>query len=170
MDAAPQLVAGIAAEFRRRLLDEYVPRIERCVAMLGEARCWQRPGGSGNAVGNLLLHLEGNVRQWILVTFTGVGDARDRQAEFRAGTGDAAPPASAAALLQQLRRTVTAAVAAVEQLDAAALLRRHRIQQRFDETGLAAVLHVLEHFSGHAGQIYAFTKQVTGEDLRFYDL
>lgn len=170
MDDAAQLVAGIAREFRRRMLDEYVPRIERCVGMLGEQRCWQRPGGSGNAVANLLLHLEGNVRQWILVTFTGAVDARDRAAEFRAGAAAEGQPASAATLMQRLRQTVTAAVATVAGLDAAALLRSHRIQQRFDETGLGAVLHVLEHFSGHAGQIYAFTKQVTGEDLRFYDL
>lgn len=168
MDDAGQLVAGIAGEFRRRMLDEYVPHIERCVAMLGEERCWQRQGAAGNSVANLLLHLEGNMRQWILVTFAGAGDQRDRDSEFRANIGE--QPATTAELMQRLRQTVTECTAAVDGLDAAALLRRHRIQQRYDETGLAAVLHVLEHFSGHAGQIYAWTKQLTGEDLRFYDL
>lgn len=168
MDDGAQLVTGIAREFRRRMLDEYVPRIERCVAMLGEARCWQRPGVNGNSVANLLLHLEGNMRQWILVTFTGEPDQRDRNSEFRASSAE--QTSSPGELMQRLRQTVTACVAAVERLDAAALLRRYHIQQRYEETGLAAVLHGLEHFSGHAGQIYAWTKQLSGQDLRFYDL
>lgn len=163
--AASQLVAGIAAEFRRRLLGEYLPRIGRCVELLGEARCWQKPGPTGNSVANLLLHLDGNLRQWLLVTFAGEPDRRDRPAEFAA---QGAAPATA--LLARLAATAERAVQVVEGLDADALLARYRIQQRYDETGLAAVLHVLEHCSGHAGQIYAWTKQSTGQDLRFYDL
>lgn len=166
MDQLAQLVADLGKQFRRRLLEEYVPRIQRCVALLSEAQCWQRPGDHGNPIANLLLHLDGNVRQWILVTFAGEPDRRDRQSEFAAGQ----QAASARELLQRLHATVMQAVETVERLDAGALLRTYRIQQRYDETGLAAVLHVLEHFSGHAGQIYAWTKQLTGQDLRFYDL
>ena len=58
----------------------------------------------------------------------------------------------------------------VEQFGPDQLLARKTYQDRYDETGLGAVLHVMEHFSGHAGQIYAFTKQVKNVDLRFYDL
>lgn len=162
------LVAGIAGEFRRRMLGEYAPRIRRCVDLLGEDRCWQRPAPNCNSVGNLLLHLCGNITQWILVPFDGETDRRDRPREFASNADDAG--ATAAQLIDRLEAVVTRACAAVDRLDAHELLRTRTIQQRYQETGLAAVLHVLEHCSGHAGQIYAWTKQATRQDLKFYDL
>lgn len=164
---AQALARGVAREFRRRLADESVPRIRRCTELLDDARCWQRPGPSGNSIGNLLLHLEGNVRQWILVGLGGEPDRRDRPAEF-AATGAGAP--AIRELVARLERTVAAACALVDRLDPEALLAERTIQEVFRETGLSATLHVLEHFAGHAGQIYAWTKQLTGQDLHFYDL
>jgi len=166
--AAEQLARGIAVEFRRRLLGEYVPRIRRCVGMLTEAQCWQKPSAHGNSVANLLLHLAGNVRQWILVTFAGESDQRNRPLEFAADAAQAG--VAAAELMDRLADTASRACLAVDRLGPAELLRQRPIQQQYQETGLAAVLHVIEHFAGHAGQIYAFTKQVTGRDLKFYDL
>jgi uncharacterized damage-inducible protein DinB len=165
---ATAMAAAIGAEFRRRLLDEYLPRIRHCVSMLSEAQLWARPNAHCNPVANLLIHLEGNVRQWILSGVGGADDHRERAAEFTArheGT-----TASAAELLDRLAATVEAAVAVVAKLSAADYVRIHRFQSRWDESTLAAVLHVMEHFSGHAGQIYAFTKQELDVDLRFYDL
>jgi len=163
--ACNDLVRGIAGEFRRRLQGEYLPRIARCVQLLGPARLWQRPGPHGNSVGNLLLHLRGNTTQWILAAFGDVDDQRQRDWEFAAEGGS-----DGDSLLATLTAVVERACEVVDGLDATELLRVHRIQQRYDETGLAAVLHVLEHFSGHAGQIYAWTKQALGIDLKFYDL
>ena len=165
-DPAERLARGIAREFRRRTLEEYVPRIAKCVSMLREEQVWQRPNAVSNSVGNLLLHLEGNVRQWILAGLGGEQDARDRPAEFAATDA----PQTPAELVERLRRTVTSAAALLDGFGPGDLLAVHRFQDRYEESALAAVLHVIEHFSGHAGQIYAFTKQVTGEDLRFYDL
>lgn len=162
---AEALAAGVAREFRRRLQGEYLPRIRVCVQLLGDEVLWRRPGPHGNSVGNLLLHLAGNTTQWILATFGAVADQRHRPAEFAAEGG-----VSGETLLANLAAVVEQACALVDGLSVAELLRERRIQQRYQETGLAAVLHVLEHFSGHAGQIYAWTKQVTGTDLRFYDL
>lgn len=164
-DAAVRLARGVQAEFRRRMHGEYVSRIARCVEMLGEANVWRRPAQNCNSVGNLLLHLCGNVTQWILVPFTGRADERNRPAEFAATEG-----ATGQDLVARLRTTIEAACAAVDGLDVDELLRERTIQQRYRETGLSAVLHVMEHMSGHAGQIYAWTKQVTGKDLAFYDL
>ena len=110
------------------------------------------------------LHLCGNTTQWILAGLGGATDQRDRPAEFAAEHG-----ADGARLCAQLAEVVAKACDVVDSLDVARLLRPHRIQG-YEETGLSAALHVLEHFSGHAGQIYAWTKQVTGVDLRFYDL
>lgn len=164
-DAAAALARGIAVEFRRRMNGEYVPRIRRCVELLGEERAWARPSPVVNSVANLLLHLTGNTTQWILATFGAVADARDRPAEFAARGGP-----SAADLVERLASVVDDACDLVDSLSVDELLRERTVQQRYRESGLSVVLHVLEHFSGHAGQIYAATKQATGQDLRFYDL
>ena len=162
---AEALARIVAAQFRRRLLEEQLPRIRACVQRLGDERLWQRPAPHCNSVGNLLLHLAGNTTQWILATFGATDDARDRPAEFAAAGG-----ATGAQLVDALAGVYTRACELVDALPVAELLRERTVQQRYRETGLAAVLHVLEHCSGHAGQIYAWTKQATGEDLRFYDL
>lgn len=167
-DRADRIAREIAREFRRRMLDEYVPRIAECVAMLTAAEVWARPSLRSNSVGNLLRHLEGNVRQWVISGLGGEPDARDRDAEF-AATGET-ESASADELVRRLRATVTAAVVIVEGLGPDELLARGRYQDAYEETGLGAVLHVMEHFSGHAGQIYALTKQAKDVDLRFYNL
>jgi len=163
-EVTPRAVfAAVAHEFRRRLQGEYVPRIRQCVELLGDD-VWRRPGPSCNAVGNLLLHLSGNTRQWILSGLLGEADGRDRPAEFAAAAGT-----SGSALVDALAAVVDRACEVVDGLPAAEWLRPRPVQ-RYRETGLAIVLHVLEHFSGHAGQIYAWTKQVSGRDLAFYEL
>lgn len=162
--AANGLAQAIAREFRRRLQGEYVPRITRCVAQMGDAAVWRRPAPNCNSVGNLLMHLAGNTTQWILAGLGSAADRRDRPAEFAAEDG-----ADGAELCARLAEVVARACDVVDALPTHRWLQPHRIQG-YDETGLSAVLHVLEHFSGHAGQIYAWTKQVTGADLRFYDL
>ena len=163
--SAEALARGIAVEFRRRLLGELLPRIRRCVELLGDEGVWRRPGQNGNSVGNLLLHVAGNTTQWILVTFGEVADARDRPAEFAATGG-----LTARELVDRLAVVFTRACAVVDRVAVEDLLRCRTIQGRSEETGLSAVLHVLEHSSGHAYQVYAWTKQVTGQDLKFYDL
>lgn len=162
---AGRLARIVAAEFRRRLFGEQLPRLSRCVALLRDDQLWQRQGTHGNSIGNLLLHLRGNVTQWILATFGATADARDRAAEFATRGGPAG-----AELLAALAATYTDACNVVDGLTVAELLRERTIQGRFRESGLSAVLHVLEHASGHAYQVYAMTKLLTGEDLRFYDL
>lgn len=164
-EPATALARAIAREFRRRLQGEYVPRLRQCIDLLGDDRVWQRPAPNCNSVGNLLLHLCGNTTQWILATFGDCQDARNRPAEFAATGGIAARQ-----LIDRLATIVDRACDLVDALSPAELLRPRVVQGKFDETGLSAVLHVLEHFSGHAGQIYAWTKQATGRDLRFYDL
>ncbi len=160
---ADALARGIAREFRRRLQGEYEPRIRRCAGMLADADFWRRPAPNCNSVGNLMLHLAGNTTQWILGSFDATADRRDRPAEFAAEGGDRE------AVCASLRAVVDRACDVVDRLGPADLLTVRPVQV-YQETGLAIVLHVLEHFSGHAGQIYAWTKQVTGADLRFYDL
>ena len=149
------------------MLDEYVPRIRRCVELLGPEEIWKKPSPHGNSVGSLLLHLAGNTRQWILSGIDGAADLRDRDAEFAATDSDASP----GELMDRLEETVREAVAVVEGMTADDFVREREFQGgRFRGDGAGGVLHVLEHFSGHAGQIYAWTKQLRGVDLKFYDL
>jgi uncharacterized damage-inducible protein DinB len=158
-----EVARAFVAEARRHLLADYLPKIERCLERLTDEQAWWRAGEQSNSVGNLLLHLEGNARQWLVAGVGGAPDHRTRDREF---SERARLPL--AALLSNLRAALAEADAALARLDAAALLERRRIQGH-DVTVLAAVFHVVEHFSMHTGQIILLTKLLTGQDLAFYD-
>jgi hypothetical protein len=115
-----------------------------------------------NAVGNLVLHLCGNVRQWIGPGVAGKPDIRVRDREFQA-RGDVEP----AELAERITVVVDDAIEIILALDEGALLRVVQIQS-FKLTVLEAVMHVLEHFGQHTGQIILLTKHASGEDLGFY--
>ena len=143
-------------------LEELCGRIEVCLGKLTPDQVWMRGSENQNAVGNLVLHLNGNVRQWILGGVGGERDARDRDAEFAARGGQ-----EPEALAQRLRETVDRAVGTIRDLPPARLAER-RVIQNYEGTVLKAILHVVEHFSGHTMQIIFITKMLTGEDLGFY--
>ena len=148
---------------RTLLTDSYVPRIERAVERLSPENVWWRANPESNSIGNLLLHLNGNVRQWIVAGVGGEKDIRQRSEEF------AAPSDSGAAeLLQPLRATVDAADRILAEIDPAALLEPRRIQG-YEVTVMRAIYTVVEHFSMHTGQIIVLAKMFKG-DLGFYDL
>jgi uncharacterized damage-inducible protein DinB len=150
-------------EARNYLLTDYLPKIERCLERLTNAQVWWRANEQSNSVGNLLLHLEGNVRQWIVCGIGGAPDQRVRDREF--AERDTLPREQ---LLSALRATLEEACGVLARLDPSTLLERRRFQE-LDVTMLAAVFHVVEHFSMHTGQIILLTKQLTGGDLAFYD-
>ena len=150
-------------EARRHLGEDYLPKIERCLERLTDEQVWWRAGEQSNSVGNLLLHLEGNLRQWVVCGAGGRADMRERPREFaerrRLPRGE---------LLASLRAAVAEAGDALARLDPATLLETRRIQG-LDVTLLAAVFHAVEHFSMHTGQVILLTKMLTGADLAFYD-
>ena len=143
-------------------LAENLSRIESCLLELPPSSVWKRDSENENAIGNLLLHLEGNVRQWILSGIRVAPDDRDRPSEFSARTG-----ANASVLFATLRDTVDDAVALSRSLPHQRLSEEVSIQG-FDTTVLSAIFHVVEHFSGHTYQIILLTKRFTGKDLGFY--
>ncbi len=155
----------LAAEFiavSRRTLQEQLQRIEACVDVLTTDQLWERRHETENAVGNLILHLRGNVQQWIVCGVGGRPDDRDRAAEFSARDHLADNQ-----LLAPLRDTLAEADAVLQDLSVQDLMESRRIQER-QLTTLHAIYHVVEHFSGHVGQIIWATKQATGRDLGFY--
>jgi uncharacterized damage-inducible protein DinB len=152
------------AESAAQLAEQFVPKIRRALDVVAEEDVWWRGSPGENSIGNLLLHLAGNVRQWIISGMGGAEDRRERPREF-ADRGSVSKEEA----FRALEATVAEAVAVLRRLDEADLLARKTIQG-FESTGLAAVLHVVEHFSYHTGQIVFIAKLRTGRDLRFYDL
>jgi hypothetical protein len=143
-------------------LTENLGRIETCLTELPAHSLWARDSENENAVGNLLLHLDGNVRQWILSGIGGGPDTRDRPSEFSARTG-----ANASVLFAKLHGTVGEAADLIHCLPHRRLAEKVSIQG-YDTTVLSAIFHVVEHFSGHTYQIILLTKRFTGKDLGFY--
>lgn len=148
---------------REFLGDEYLPKIERCLEQLTDEQIWWRPNPESNSIGNLVLHVCGNARQWIVCGLGGKTDRRKRQTEF-----DERGPISRGELLTLLRKTIADADEALAGFDATRLLEVFAIQ-RTEATALAAIFHVTEHFSMHTGQIILLTKMLANLDLVFYD-
>ena len=151
-----------AAEFieasRTLLARDYMPRLRRCADALSEADVWWRPNPVSNSVGNLLLHVCGNLRQWIV---GGPGE-RDRNAEF-----DARGPRPKAELIALVEATAREVDRVLADLPERSLLDRIEVQG-FSVTRLHAVYHAIEHFSYHLGQVAYVTKLRTGRDLGIF--
>ena len=145
------------------LLGDYLPKIERCLEKLTDEQIWWRANEESNSIGNLILHLCGNVRQWIICGVGGQPDNRNRDAEF-AQRGIIARDE----LLTLLRSTLSEVDDTLRRLDPSILLERRPIQGH-DVDILEAIFHVTEHFSMHTGQIIMLTKMLTASDLHFYD-
>lgn len=158
------LARDFLAVSQNLLSKQYLPRIEKCLAQLSEDEIWWRPNPVSNSAGNLVLHLCGNIRQWIISGLGGTEDIRERDQEF-AEQG----PVPRAQLIDLLRRTVREACRILARLPDAALTKRYTIQG-YTVSGLYAVFQVAEHFSHHAGQIIYLTKLKRGEDLNFTHL
>jgi hypothetical protein len=155
------VTAGFLAESRRNLFAAY-KRIEHCLEQLTEEELWWRPRPGMNAVGNLLLHLSGNVGQWITSAVHGTASARNRPAEF-AERG----PIVKAELRRRFREAVEAALAAIDAVKTPSQLLEARRVQGNDTTVLTAIYHSVSHFEGHAQEIISMTRQLKGEAYRF---
>jgi len=157
--------ALLATEFIQQAcfrMDESSRMLRTAVAELDEADLWKRPNAASNSVGNLILHLCGNIRQYAISALGGTEDLRERDAEFAARGG-----LDKAAVLEKLWATVEQAQATIRNADANNLLRVRSVQG-FQLSGLGIVLHVVEHYSYHTGQIAFWTKLLKDKDLGFY--
>ena len=142
---------------------EYRIKIRVAVEALPPDALWWRANEQSNSVGNLLAHLAGNIRQWIVSGVGGAPDARDRASEFSARSG-----ATAAELLAALEQTVDDAVTVILNLSAADLASTRLIQGR-DISVFDAIYHVVEHFSLHVGQIILIAKFHAPGAVQFYE-
>jgi uncharacterized damage-inducible protein DinB len=155
------LAQPFIAESLRRLR-EGQERIHTCTHRLTDQHVWHRPNGNTVSVGNLVLHLTGNVGQWINSTLGARPDLRKRDLEF-SETG----PMDRRAMLERFDATMAYAYDVIAGLSEADLARVWTVQG-FSETGLGIVLHVVEHFSYHVGQITLHTKLALDIDTGYY--
>ncbi|MFH1276894.1 MAG: DUF664 domain-containing protein [Candidatus Eisenbacteria bacterium] len=153
---------ALVAETKRRLLGESFPRLRKCLDLLDDKAIWRRPNPSMASVGNLTLHVLGNARQWFVSGLLGEPDDRDRTAEF-AEPG----PLPREELFRRIAETERECRRALEAVDPGTLLETRRVQV-FEESGLSVLVHVVEHFSYHVGQIARATKAKENVDLEFY--
>ena len=147
---------------RNKLLNQYWPRLKACVETMSTEQIWWRPNDASNSVGNIILHLNGNVTQWLVASFNRDQDKRDRPAEFSAGGGLAA-----AELLDRLGATLAEAAKVLDRLNPDELLAPYEIQG-YHVHGLDAVYQVVEHFGLHYGQIAYIAKSLSAKALGFY--
>ena len=156
--------AAFLAQSREYLTAHYLPRIADAIDRVAEDELWWRPNDASNSIGNLILHLVGNIRQWIVSGVGGAPDTRDRASEFARRE-----PLTRDELLAMLTEAVLEADAVIARTDPAELNERRQVQGR-SVTVLQAIYHVVEHFAMHTGQILYVAKQRTGADLRHYTM
>jgi uncharacterized damage-inducible protein DinB len=156
--------AGLFVNYARySLRTEHWTKLRLAVEALPDSALWWRPDDGSNSVGNLLLHLMGNVRQWIIRGVGGAQGSRDRAAEFAARDG-----ASASELLAGLDAVLAEADRTLATLTPERLMERRQFQGR-DLSVLEAVFHVVEHFAMHTGQIIFVTKLTRPGAIHFYE-
>jgi uncharacterized damage-inducible protein DinB len=154
--------AAFLTQSREYLTGHYLPKVRAAIEPLTETDLWWRPNDSSNSIGNLMLHLAGNIRQWLVSGVGGAADVRQRAGEFARRDGILKDE-----LLAILSAAVQDADAVLARTSRAALAEPRSIQGR-EVTVLEAIYHVVEHFGMHTGQIVYISKLRGGKDLGFY--
>ncbi len=144
-------------------MQENIPRIDKCFSELSEKEAWQKPNDASNSIGNLILHLCGNITQYIISSLGGNADHRERDLEFSTKDG-----LSKAQLFEKITKVVNQSVLIMSEIPESELMRKRKVQA-FDLSGIGIIIHVVEHFSYHTGQIAFLTKQLINKDLGFYE-
>ena len=143
--------------------DEKTEMNLKCLELLSEEELWLKPNAASNSVGNLLLHLCGNISQYIISGLGQQADTRKRELEFSTKGGY-----SKKELLDRFQQVLEQAKTILRETDSEAWLKTYRIQG-FELTGVGIAVHAVEHYAYHTGQIAFWTKMLKEQDLGFYD-
>lgn len=150
-------------EFEKRVIEENYARIFKCLSMLDDSSIWFSPNAHVPSVGNMILHLSGNCRQWILSGLGTHEDNRNRDEEFKIHKN-----IRKSDLIFLLENVKTNMRHVLKDLKESQMEEIHTIQG-FRLTGFSVLMHVMEHFSYHTGQITTLTKIVTNKSTGYYD-
>jgi len=137
--------------------------ITACLDKLTDDQQHHRNGDHENSILNLLLHLEGNMRQWILHGIANQPDIRQRDEEFTL-TPSITPTAARASF----NRTLDESAAVIAALSPDRLLEVIDPQPTSvwrNLTILESIFKVIGHVEMHTGQIILLTKQLAATDL-----
>ena len=159
------MTSSLAQEFIKQSIYYFninTPRIKACLGELKEDEVWQSPGLASNSIGNLVLHLCGNITQYVISSLGNTEDNRDRDKEFSEKGGY-----TITMLFDKLSGTVKRATEIINTLDENALTKNYSVQG-FNLSGIGIIIHVTEHYSYHTGQIAFYTKQLRNKDMGFY--
>lgn len=163
MNAPFDLATRFLERSRYYLGEEYPVKIAAALRSMPSDKLWWRPNNRANSAGNIVIHLCGNVRQWIVAGVGGAPDVRQRDAEFAAVDG-----MSCEELLAELHAARDAVMDVLSTLSPDMLGEQRSIQGR-DTNVFAAIYHVVEHYSGHAGQLILLAKTFTPAGVQFYE-
>ncbi|MCP4975498.1 MAG: DUF1572 domain-containing protein [Maribacter sp.] len=144
-------------------LDQSTRMIGVAFIQLEEQDIWKRPNEASNSMGNLILHLCGNITQYVISSLGETEDIRERDIEFDTRSG-----LNKADLLKKLEDTVNKAKDIIENATPKEWLKKREVQG-FCFSGIGVVLHAVEHYSYHTGQVAFWVKQLNNKDLGFYD-
>lgn len=159
---ATQFRNALIEETHRRIIEESIPRIKKCLTTLSEKEIWFKSNDNSNSVGNLVLHLCGNVQQWIGSGLGKLSDNRTRDWEF-----EEKGPLPNSELIKKLDSIISLFNEILPKISDEDLLRKYKVQI-YEESGVSILVHVIEHFSYHTGQITYFTKWRKDMDMGYY--
>ncbi|KPM33350.1 Hypothetical protein I595_253 [Croceitalea dokdonensis DOKDO 023] len=143
-------------------MDESLRMLRISLSTLTEDEVWQKPNASLNSVGNLVLHLCGNMRQYGIASLTEMEDNRNRDIEFSTTGGY-----DKTGLLKQLETTVTEVKQVISATTVERFLQKQKVQG-FEFSGIGNCIHLVEHLSYHTGQIAFWAKLLKNKQLGFY--
>lgn len=154
--------ALVIKEIEHKIIECGIHRILACVEKLTEAQLTYRPNSNSNSINNQILHLNGNVRQWLISSFSDVKDARMRDEEF--DSTNVKSKSELTAILTQLEKDVRTLMPLLMEID----LTEEKDVQCYREPSIGIIIHVIEHFSYHVGQITYITKMILDIDTGYY--
>jgi len=143
-------------------ITENTNKIICCMLEIDEIQAWQRPNESSNSIGNIILHLYGNIRQYVISALGKTEDVRLRDKEFSIKEGFDKKELSA-----KLKHTVDEAINIIENLTERDLIQLYSVQG-FTLSGIGIIIHVTEHYSYHTGQMAFWIKILKNKDLGLY--
>lgn len=161
METTAKQVAEVLASEAAHELAQAHEKIKHCLEQLTDEQVWWRPTESMNAIGNLVLHLSGNLGQWVVAGVGGKTTSRNRPAEF-AERG----PIPKTDLIARLDSAVAESIAAISSISPDELVRQRHVQGR-DVTGIAAFVHAITHFCGHTQEVVHLTRTQLGDRYKF---
>ncbi|PCJ97205.1 MAG: hypothetical protein COA50_06080 [Flavobacteriaceae bacterium] len=159
-------MSAVISEFKQNAilrLDQSTRMITISLSKIGEDAVWKRPNEHSNSIGNLILHLCGNITQYAIASLGEKEDVRNRDAEFAAKEGY-----SKEELLKMLNNVVDVAKKTINEASEEQLTTKRNVQA-YEFSGIGVVIHVVEHYSYHTGQIAFWVKLLLDQDLGFYD-